>query len=124
MQMFVAVSRAREWVQLLETRQNHVAAAFHAELPSPDILQRETWKKEMPTTRTGRPTPAVAAAEKKPMVEEWETWARSFAKNKACPNEDRRPKGCFWLFAPVEYSAELERHGFRYSVRRQGWWRV
>jgi hypothetical protein len=124
MQMFVAVSRARQWVQLLETQKDQSAAAFHAELPTRDILPRETWKKALPPARTTRPASAVPAEERKPMLEDWEAWARAFARKKGCANEDLRPKGCFWLYAPAEDSVELAKRGFQYSARRQGWWRI
>lgn len=124
MQMFVAVSRAREWVQLLETQKDQSAAAFHAELPSQDILSRETWTKALPPARTIRQAPAVPAEERKPVLEDWETWAHAFARKTGCANEDLRPKGCYWLYAPAEDSVELAKRGFQYSARRQGWWRV
>lgn len=123
MQMFVAVSRAREWSQLLETRENQSTAAFYAELPSPEILRRETWKKVSPTAHLNH-GPAVFTAKTKPVHEDWEAWARTFAKKIGCASDDLRPKGCFWLYAPAEHSAELAKRGFQYSVRRQGWWRV
>jgi hypothetical protein len=124
MQMFVAVSRAREWAQLLETQKDQSAAAFYAELPSKDILPRTIWKKAVPSARTVRQAPQAPAAERKPAPEDWETWARAFAKKKGCANEDLRPKGCFWLYAPAEDSVELAKRGFQYSARRQGWWRI
>lgn len=124
MQMFVAVSRAREWVQLLETHNDQSAAAFYAALPPPEILPRETWKKVAAPVRTVRQAPAAPVDERKPAVEDWEAWARAFAKKRGCANEDLRPKGCFWLYAPAEDSVELAKRGFQYSARRQGWWRI
>lgn len=123
MQMFVAVSRAREWVQLLETRKNQSEAAFHAELPSPEILPRETWKKTAPPARAIQ-VPLLPVEERNPAPEDWVAWAQAFARKKGCANEDLRPKGCFWLYASDEDAAELARRGFQYSVRRQGWWRI
>lgn len=124
MQMFVAVSRAREWVQLLETQKDQSAAAFHAELPSPDILPRESWKKTVPPSRPARQILVAPVRESEPASEDWATWAQAFAKKKGCANEDLRPKGCFWLYAPDEDAAELVKRGFQYSARRQGWWRI
>lgn len=124
MQMFVAVSRAREWVQLLETQKDRSTAPFYAELPSSAILPRETWKKALPPARAVRQIPAVPVQERKAALEDWETWARAFARKRGCANEDLRPRGCFWLYAPAEDSAELTKRGFQYSARRQGWWRT
>lgn len=121
MQMFVAVSRAREWVQLLETQKHQSPAAFHAELPAQEILPRELWQKAAATVPVI--VKPVTTARRAQLPEEWDAWALDFATKGGFEYEDLRPKGCFWLYAP-QSEAEPSARGFHYAKGRQGWWRA
>lgn len=121
MQMFVGVSRAREWVQLIESQLSADDAAFRKELPAEQVLLREAGGITVAEPRLQMP--AADAPTGSPM-EDWAGWAKTFAKAQGCAYEDLRPSGCFWLYAPRTMAPELEKRGFRFTERRNGWWRI
>jgi DNA helicase-2/ATP-dependent DNA helicase PcrA len=134
MQMFVAVSRARQWVELLASSLVRPDELFLKELPPAQYLRRE---RPSPVPVVARPARALAAvgtavasatAAAVPAAaataEHWEDEARELAKRQGWQCEDLRPKGCFWVYAPERSPAHLPQLGFRYTARRNGWWRT
>lgn len=132
MQMFVAVSRARQWVELLESLAVHKTDAFLKELPDERYLKRRHF---LPAPDVARKQMAEAAAVADSIVsahptrgagavsESWRATVMLLVKKYGWEFEDTRPKGCFWLYAPEDATAQLEKLGFQYSGRRNGWWR-
>lgn len=135
MQMFVAVSRARQWVELLESSAVRETELFLKELPDERYLKRreplsagDVAGGERTTaaavvaggTVSAQPAPAPRAAS---VSETWRTSALVLAKKNGWAFEDLRPKGCFWLYAPKDATAQLGKFGFQYSARRNAWWR-
>lgn len=134
MQMFVAVSRARQWVELLESSKIRENELFLKELPDEQYLRRqhstatnEVVPNESSTTvgtvATASSTIRSATAPVSSMSENWRGSALILAKKNGWAFEDLRPKGCFWLYAPTDSSAQLGKLGFQYSARRNAWWR-
>lgn len=134
MQMFVAVSRARQWVELLGSSKIGENELFLKELPGEQYLRRqqsivtsEVVSNESSTTvETVTNASSIIHSEKVPvrsMSENWRGSALILAKRNGWAFEDLRPKGCFWLYAPTDSLAQLGKLGFQYSARRNGWWR-
>jgi len=136
MQMFVAVSRARQWVELLASSAVRTNEPFLKELPASQYLRRghpplapaiarparamaaaATATTAVTATAIAKPVPATSA-------ENWEDEAHALAKRQGWECEDLRPKGCFWVYAPERSPAHLPQLGFRYTARRNGWWRT
>lgn len=134
MQMFVAVSRARQWVELLASSAVRPTEPFLKELPPAQYLRRGHPSATQVVARPARAlaaaatTAASAIATAMPAatstVEDWEDGARALAKRQGWECEDLRPKGCFWIYAPERSPAHLPKLGFRYTARRNGWWRT
>lgn len=134
MQMFVAVSRARQWVELLESSAVRETEPFLKELPDEQYLNRRVpltvpaiagheRSDTAPVSDTAAPGSNVATPLARSLSESWRTAALVLAKKNGWAFEDLRPKGCFWLHAPADASVQMEKLGFRYSVRRKAWWR-
>jgi DNA polymerase III delta prime subunit len=134
MQMFVAVSRARQWVELLESSEVRQTELYLKELPDERYLRRRVPLLVTAVARQDRPGTASAATTAAPAnrvaiaagtaaPENWETGALVLAKKNGWAFEDLRPKGCFWLYAPTDASGPMLKLGFRYSARRNAWWR-
>jgi DNA polymerase III delta prime subunit len=134
MQMFVAVSRARQWVELLESSAVRPNEPFLKELPAAQYLRRGRPSVAQAIARPARAlaaaAPAASSATAVAMpaatstVENWEDETRALAKRQGWECEDLRPKGCFWVYAPERSPAHLPTLGFRYTARRNGWWRT
>jgi DNA polymerase III delta prime subunit len=133
MQMFVAVSRARQWVELLESSPVRPEEPFLKELPPAQYLMRgrppavRAIAHATPTaaaTVTAVPVPAPAMPTTVSAVDAWENEAVAMAKRQGWKFEDLRPHGCFWVYAPERSPAHLAKLGFRFTARRNGWWRT
>lgn len=124
MQMFVATSRGREWVQILETRKSSAGEAFLAILPDEACLRREATTGSA-TTRPAPARPASPAADATSTAakDDWAGWAKKYAAARKLEFVDMRPQGCIWVYAAEPRNSELEKREFAFSVRRQGWWR-
>jgi len=123
MQMFVAVSRARDYVKFLESSCVPNDAPFMKELPSAEVLVRDVEKVSEPSSKIV--IESVPTTERHTSgTEDWAAWAKTFARKHDYSYEDLRPAGCFWLYAPESHAKELEARGFKYTARRDGWWRV
>jgi DNA helicase-2/ATP-dependent DNA helicase PcrA len=133
MQMFVAVSRARQWVELLSSSTVRPGELYLKELPSAQYLRRgrlvastvaRPARVMAAAADVGPSVTAVSAPAAKLIHENWENEASALAKKHGWASEDLRPKGCFWVYAPERESPLLEKLGFKYTARRNGWWRT
>jgi len=139
MQMFVAVSRARQWVELLESSPVQPAEPFLKELPPAQYLRRGHAPSIPAAVHVAAPiavgkataVPASAIAASAVMLPamastavDWEDEAMALAKRQGWKFEDLRPQGCFWVYAPERSPAHLPKLGFRFTARRNGWWRT
>lgn len=122
MQMFVGVSRAREWVEILESEVVPSNAPFLKEFPSEEYLVRSVPSRRpaaRKTTSSVAPAPIVIA----PGGSDWAAPAEALARKHGFIFEDLRPKGCVWIYAPESFSKPMETLGFKYASRREAWWR-
>lgn len=133
MQMFVAVSRARERVYLLETTTLHADDPVMRLLPDEKTLVRgerrggranstDTARKpEIIERRSGDQGCAVPPS---PSQDETISFAMRFAESRSLKTEDKRSVGgAFWIYGGNECRPHLEPHGFKYADKRKGWWR-
>jgi len=134
MQMFVAVSRARQWVELLESSPVQPAEPFLKELPQAQYLRRGPAASAPATLHTAAPivigkgtavpAPVVATPATTMAVADWENKVLALARTQGWKFEDLRPHGCFWVYAPERAPGHLAELGFRFTARRNGWWRT
>jgi DNA helicase-2/ATP-dependent DNA helicase PcrA len=122
MQMFVGVSRAREWVEVLECEAVPSNAPFLKELPSEEFLvrgkvSRRPAKRNVVTDVVSAPIVLRATAS------DWAKPAEALARKHGFTFEDLRPNGCVWIYAPESFSKPMETLGFKYAARREAWWR-
>jgi hypothetical protein len=125
MQMFVGVSRAREWVELLESAPVTANAPFLQELPPARILARGIPSRQAaaPKIASKPVTIPVVANDGAPAAADWAVQAGTLARKHGFMFEDLRPKGCVWVHAPESFSKPMDRLGFKYASRRNAWWR-
>ena len=121
MQMFVAVSRARDWVSLLDSGLRAQTGTYYECLPGPKFLDREKiTEAAKPRKLPSKPTSPPASAE----ASDWESELLKLAKKQGFSINDRRPKGgAVWVNGGNELARLLEPLGFAYSAKREGWWR-
>lgn len=126
MQMFVATSRGREWVELIDSGRHAGQGSYVSFLPGEDVLERDTAPRREhrgsaqpgPKSDTTVPGGAVVAAD------EWQTQIKRIAKEKNLAVEDLRHKGgAVWVDGGAEMADFLRPLGFSYSDRRGAWWR-
>jgi DNA helicase-2/ATP-dependent DNA helicase PcrA len=138
MQMFVAVSRAREWVNLIDSGPRAGAGACFAHLPGPEFLERETEAVKTHARRLAGESAAPGARKVEPAevrggsdakgrrdaADRWFAELQKLAKNKALQVNDRRASGgAIWVNGGIELAPLLEPLGLAYSDKRSGWWR-
>jgi len=126
MQMFVATSRAREWVSLIGTRNPDQIPELAASLPGQAYLERPTG----PAPGTPRVTTGAAGTTgprtepHPPQQEEWEKTAFAISARLGLTVDDRRSRqGALWIHGGHSLAKELEPLGFTFSSTRNGWWR-
>lgn len=122
MQMFVGVSRAREWVEILESEAVPSNAPFLKEFPSEEFLVRGLQLRR-PVTRTVVSNVTPVPVVQPPAAADWAAPAEALARKHGFTFEDLRPNGCVWVYAPESFSKPMETLGFRYAARREAWWR-
>lgn len=123
MHMFVAVSRGRKWVQLIDSGPHAGTGGYLECLPGPDVLERDGQIKGSPASR---PTPSRGAQESAGPVPagEWARRVTEMAKKRGLKIEDLRPKGgAFWVVGGSDLEPELKALGFAYVPKRGAWWR-
>ncbi|TQK03435.1 ATP-binding domain-containing protein [Herbaspirillum sp. SJZ107] len=124
MQMFVAASRAREWVEILESAPVRTDALFLQEFPSEELLVRDAPRQKPVAARVVQNVPPARATSPAAAVANWAAQAEVLARKHGFAFEDLRPKGCVWVNAPESFSKPMEKLGFRYASRRNAWWRL
>lgn len=119
MQMFVAVSRSRDWVSLLDS--GSASAEYVHYLPSEEFLDREGSGGSV----HARPRSAeVAKAPSSQAVNGWEEQLLQLAKAGKVKVDDKRAKGgAIWVQGGKAVSAFLQPNGFQYSDARGAWWK-
>lgn len=138
MQMFVAVSRAREWVQLMDSGPNAGRGDYEVYLPGTDFLERGVSAIPKPANRSksdsARPE-ILSIKPREPKLEppqegletnplSWQTEVNLIAKMYKLKTQDLRAKGgSFWIMGDAKLKNQLEPLGFNYSSKRLGWWR-
>ena len=139
MQMFVGVSRGRDWVQLIDTGRSAGQGVYLAQLPEEEFLSRLSPIEPKSGHTPGRPAlpPSTLASmnettqhpknpsPKKDSAESWEVAAFTLAKKHGLDAYDKREKGgAFWVKGDQAICRrELESLGFAYSSKGAGWWR-
>lgn len=119
MQMFVATSRGREWVQLIDSGRNAGSGPWTEYLPGPEHLDRDDRSRQTRVTR-GRQTVNNVAGKSG----HWFSELQSVAKKRSLQIDDRREDGgAVWVYGGKELASLLEPRGFAYSEKRSGWWR-
>ena len=136
MQMFVAVSRARDCASLIDSGPRAGAGICYDCLPGTDVLERENGN---PPARTSMPAVTTvslyaggsAAPKRDPQKPagsvgstNWEMeLSKLVAKAGLSFRDNRLNGGAVWVNGKAELANILEPLGFQYSERRTGWWR-
>lgn len=127
MQMFVAVSRSRDWVSFLDC--GSWSAEYMQYLPGEEYLDRTG-----DVAGQGVHTPSGAAKVEVRLPKDrpdsdrreagWEEQLLQLAKAGKVKVDDKRAKGgAIWVQGGKEVSAFLQPNGFQYSDSRGAWWR-
>lgn len=125
MQMFVAISRARDWVELVDSGPAAGTGPWLEYLPGDELIERPAGEgssavKSMPKKPPARATlvPPAGGGDDGLALIVAEAGRRSWA------TEDRRADGgAFWVYADRKFASLFEPQGFTYAERRAGWWR-
>ena len=136
MQMFVAVSRARDCANLIDSGHRAGVGACYDCLPGSDVLERENGhnpaRHAKPAATTDSvPVEGLTLPKRGPLNHPESTgstnWEVELSKIVAKGNlifSDRRPKGgAVWVNGGADLAGLLEPLGFQHSERRSGWWR-
>lgn len=136
MQMFVAVSRGRERVSLIDSGPHAGAGPYFDCLPASEFLERESdlatgsientpAAPAPPKRQEHAPAPAARVhATGRPGADNWETALAKLAERSGFRIADRRAAGgAIWVNGGSELHSALEPLGFAYSEKRAGWWR-
>lgn len=125
MQMFVATSRGRDWVELIDSGPSAGTGPWTKYVPGPELLTREPLNAKTPVKATQPDSPSgLQPARGASRGEAWLALVQSEAKRRALEIDDRRPDGgAIWVYGNKELATLLEPQGFIYSEKRSGWWR-
>lgn len=140
MQLFVGVSRARDWVHMIDSGSNAGRGEYVKHLPGEQFLLRDAAHgsergsgrhEHAPRKQTDH-----VAVEEKPSPrkvsgkgihaspDNWEHAAGAIARTHHLKINDKRSKGgAFWINGGKNLGTELEALGFRYAAKQDGWWR-
>jgi DNA helicase-2/ATP-dependent DNA helicase PcrA len=133
MQMFVAVSRARDWVSLIDSGSRARIGKYFEVLPSEEFLEREnlTAKKSSASpVQINAPTLPASSKISEQRIEKPSSGAfgesdlNKLRDSHGLKTRDLRSKGgAFWVDGGDELSSLLQPLGFVYAAKRKGWWR-
>ncbi len=124
MQMFVATSRAREWVALIGTRDPDLIPELAANIPGMPYLERTTDGASASRRTVNVQTGTTGTVPAPPGKETWETAAMEITARHGLAFEDRRNRdGALWIYGGDSLKKELDPLGFTFSITRKGWWR-
>ncbi len=122
MQMFVATSRAREWVCILDSGKEIASRNYYSLLPGEEFLDRsdpltiQSSVFSSPEKAYVSETPMTAPPESNEIFQELEGLNIKV--------EDHRHKnGALWVYGNGNLEDKLTRLGFRYSTKRRAWWK-
>lgn len=124
MQMFVATSRAREHVAIIDTSTN-AAPAFLAYMPDDSVLARTRSGSDTAVARAAQSGgPASRRQKEGPASSSWETRLEALAAEHSLSVIDKRPNGgALWVDTGPQLSEELEALGFVFSLKKNMWWK-
>lgn len=132
MQMFVAVSRGREWVHLMDIGAGGPPPAYTGCLPGPDVLERDA-PAGTSSSAHATPPPRIAApaaagqatvVAKRAAQEDWRTALARLARSESLVVDDRSENGgAVWVEGGQRLEGRLKPLGFTYSEKRAAWWR-
>lgn len=132
MQMFVAVSRGREWVHLMDIDNGGPPPAYTGCLPGPDVLEREV-PPGTGASATATPSPRVttpagagqaAGSARRAPDEDWRTALARLVRSESLVVDDRSENGgAIWVQGGRQLEGRLKPLGFTYSEKRSAWWR-
>jgi superfamily I DNA and RNA helicase len=136
MQMFVAVSRGRDWVSLIDSGPRAGIGPHMECLPSKEFLDHEdqsAGRKSKTASSSVNVKPERPRniehdkAKTSSTLDQGEDWEAALAKLKTklgLMTRDMRPVGgALWVDGGRQLRAVLEPLGFDYSEKREGWWR-
>lgn len=123
MQMFVGVSRARDWVELVDSGAVAGTGIYLNELPPEEYLARED-ESQLRSSSTRRNNAESGQARHAHGDNGWEAALKQYVTARRLRVNDRRPEGgAVWVNGGPELENGLEPLGFKYSEKRNGWWR-
>ena len=129
--MFVAVSRGREWVHLMDLEVGGPPPAYTSFLPGPELLEREGLTRAGPSAD---PTPArvvvpagsahSSVAGKSAPQDDWRSALERLVRSESLVIDDRSENGgAIWVEGGKRLEGRLKPLGFIYSEKRSAWWR-
>jgi len=123
MQMFVAVSRARNWLNMLDSGPGAGHGVYFDTLPGEEFISRENSCVASEVSRVSADSQLTMNNEKIQVVD-WFEEVSKLAKKLKLPLVDKRQKGgAVWVTAVYEMAHLLEPLGFKYKADRGEWWR-
>ncbi len=128
MQMFVAVSRGREWVHLMDFDGAGSTKAYMSCLPGPETLEREGAQAPLPEdghlSATRAKNTRVDGQSGDGTNSHWRTILSKLCKTTSLVVDDRSAAGgSVWVIGGSELENVLKPLGFAYSEKRAAWWR-
>ncbi|QRR33972.1 hypothetical protein JNX00_20445 [Hydrogenophaga sp. YM1] len=131
MQMFVGVSRAREWVHLADFDIGGAPPPYTSCLPGPEVLEREGFAGNGSSAMT--PSQPVATSDgaahasevaKRVPKEDWRKALARVVRSESLVVDDRSENGgAIWVEGDLRLQGKLKPLGFAYSEKRAAWWR-
>lgn len=127
MQMFVAVSRSRDWVSFLDCGSS--SAEYMQYMPDEEYLGRTGAfaEENLYSPSGGTIAPVQRRTERSDRVRAefgWEEQLQQLESAGKVKVDDKRAKGgAIWVHGGDEVSAFLQPNGFQYSDSRGAWWR-
>lgn len=132
MQMFVAVSRGRDWVHLMDFDLAGQPPAYTSFLPGPEVLEREgpartgqsvvATPPQRVTAPDGSGQPSLAG--KRVPQDEWRSALEQLVRSESLIVDDRSENGgAIWVEGGKRHEDRLKPLGFTYSEKRSAWWR-
>lgn len=123
MQMFVAVSRARDWVSIVDSGTRAGTGPCLDCLPGPEFLEREC-NQLVACVRSPVAAELHTEVLKEMVTTDWEARLLQLSSSsKFHVNDLRASGGAIWINGGLEFSKLLEPLGFKHSEKRSGWWR-
>ena len=136
MQMFVGVSRGRDWVNLVDSGNRAGFGPYFECLPGPEFLERDHQVvsdavaggkdvKVFSSVESGKKKSATEIVKSKPVnkTNSFEEFVKIASENGLEFNDRRDKGGAIWVNGGAELAGLLEPLGFAYSQKRAGWWR-